>query len=347
MNFKTGIVGIGFMGWIHYLAYQKVDCPSLSAIVSRDAKKRSGDWRGIQGNFGPPGEQVNLDGVQAYESLDQLLADDSITLVDICLPPYAHVEAVTKSLQAGKHVLCEKPITLTAAEADKLVHIADKAGCKLLVGHVLPFMPEFDFLVSAVRDGRYGKLQSADFRRVIGPVDWNPDFYRADRVGGALVDLHVHDAHLIRLLFGMPTAVTTTGSRSGDTAKFATSVMRFEDPSRFVSVTGGVTDTPGRTFSHSYEAQFENAVVNFSAEIMTDGIHATPLKVMHRDGRVETPSLGDGDPVAAFEQEMRAVAAVLQGRREEPILEGALAADALRICEMEDRSMTTGMTITG
>ena len=54
---RVGLAGVGFMGWIHYLAYQRSDKAKLCAFSSRDDKKRVGDWRGIKGNFGPPGEQ--------------------------------------------------------------------------------------------------------------------------------------------------------------------------------------------------------------------------------------------------------------------------------------------------
>src|SRR6188474_711731 len=84
----VGIAGIGFMGWIHWLAYKQVDGMNVKAICTRDPQKRSGDWRGIQGNFGPPGEQVNLSGVRAYSEFDELLHDASIDLIDICLPPH-------------------------------------------------------------------------------------------------------------------------------------------------------------------------------------------------------------------------------------------------------------------
>src|SRR5262245_9921001 len=107
---NVGIAGIGFMGWIHWLAYKQVDGMIVKAICTRDSQKRSGDWRGIRGNFGPPGEQVNLTGVPAYAELDELLADDDIDLVDICLPPHLHVEAACRTLKAGKHVFCEKPM---------------------------------------------------------------------------------------------------------------------------------------------------------------------------------------------------------------------------------------------
>ncbi|PQO26912.1 gfo/Idh/MocA family oxidoreductase, partial [Blastopirellula marina] len=89
---RVGLVGVGFMGWIHYLAYQKVRSMKLAAVSSRDPKRLKGDWRGIKGNFGPPGEKIDLSGVAGYSSYDELLADDSIDMVDLCLPPAIHAE---------------------------------------------------------------------------------------------------------------------------------------------------------------------------------------------------------------------------------------------------------------
>jgi len=106
---RVGLVGIGFMGWIHYLSYKKTKGVKLAAVCTRNAKRRAGDWRGIQGNFGPPGEQIDLSDVSKYSDLDELLGDKSIDLVDICLPPNLHAEASIAALKAGKHVFVEKP----------------------------------------------------------------------------------------------------------------------------------------------------------------------------------------------------------------------------------------------
>ena len=61
---RVGIAGIGFMGWIHYLAYRKAPGVEVAAICTRDKKKLAGDWRGIRGNFGPPGEKVDVSGMK-------------------------------------------------------------------------------------------------------------------------------------------------------------------------------------------------------------------------------------------------------------------------------------------
>ena len=109
---RVGIVGLGFMGWIHWLAWRKVRSAQVAAICTRDQRRLTGDWRGIRGNFGPPGEQVDLSGITAYANLDDLLGDEQIDVVDITLPTYLHAETTIRALTAGKHVLCEKPMAL-------------------------------------------------------------------------------------------------------------------------------------------------------------------------------------------------------------------------------------------
>ena len=68
---KSAIVGVGFMGWIHYLAYQRSQSAELAAFCSRNADKRAGDWTSIKGNFGPPGEQISVENLRVYETLDR------------------------------------------------------------------------------------------------------------------------------------------------------------------------------------------------------------------------------------------------------------------------------------
>ena len=95
---RAGIVGVGFMGWIHYLAYQRSELAEMVAFCEVDAQKRSGDWRSIKGNFGPPGEQIDISNLNVYETLDDMLADDGIDMIDVCLPPALHPEAIRKGL---------------------------------------------------------------------------------------------------------------------------------------------------------------------------------------------------------------------------------------------------------
>ena len=258
---RVGIAGIGFMGMIHYLAWQRVKGARVTAIASRDQKKLAGDWRSIKGNFGPPGEQMDLTGIRTYTELAHLINDPAIDLIDVCLPPHRHAEVTIAALAAGRHVLCEKPIALDSRSAAKMMRAAEAAERQLLVAHVLPFMGEFATAYKLVTGGKYGRLLGGHFKRIISDPKWIPDFFDPARVGGPMIDLHIHDAHFIRLLCGMPRAVFTTGRLRDGVAELFTSQFLFDDPRLAVTATSGVIGQQGRSFTHGFEIHVERATL--------------------------------------------------------------------------------------
>jgi predicted dehydrogenase len=343
------------MGWIHYLSYRKTKGVKLAAVCTRDPKKLAGDWRGIQGNFGPPGEQVDLGGVAKYSDLDGLLGDGSIDLVDICLPPHLHAEASIAALRAGKHVFVEKPMGLTAAECDRIMKAADKAGRQVLVGHVLPLLPEYAFARQAVASGKYGKLLGGHFKRVISDPLWLKDFYDPAKVGGPLVDLHVHDAHFIRLLFGMPTAVTSQGrlrssspgTKRGEVVEYCVSQFQFPDPALVVSSASGVINQQGRPFTHGFEIHLEKATLYFDLAVLAGGkLQITPLTLLDARGRAEQPKLPAGDPMLrAFDAEIKEVVRSVASGQPSSVLGGGLARDAIVLCHKQTQAVKTGKPV--
>jgi predicted dehydrogenase len=118
---RIGLAGIGFMGMIHYLASGKLRGARVTAICSRDPKKLAGDWRGIRGNFGPPGTQMDLRRVKRYVEFEEMCADPDIDLIDICTPTHLHPHMAREALRAGKHVLVEKAIALEPKHADSML----------------------------------------------------------------------------------------------------------------------------------------------------------------------------------------------------------------------------------
>lgn len=339
---RAAILGVGFMGWIHALAYRRSETANLVGFASRDPLKRNGDWRSIQGNFGPPGEQFDVSDLIVTESLDALLADDSIDLIDVCLPPHLHVDAVTRSLNAGKHVLCEKPLALNSPDAQALTDLANQPSSigSLMVGQILPLMPEFAFLVESCQDGRFGAIETGRFQRTIGPPDWIPDFYDLTRVGGPLIDLQVHDAHLIRMLFGMPTKAHTSSHLKDGVPKRYETVLEFDANANgsqpVVAVAGGVIDSAARPFTHGYEVSFEKATVRYEFAAYSDGeSNLTPVTVLHNDGRREIPDLSGNDEIDSFVTEIDAAASVVAGDSIPHALDPQLATDAISICEMQ------------
>lgn len=336
-----GIVGIGFMGMIHYLAARKIAGGKVVALCSRDAKKLAGDWTGIRGNFGPQGTQMDLSGQAKYTDFDQLLADPDVHFVDLCVPNDEHAKLAIRALEAGKHVLVEKPIALSAADADAMIAASKAAGKLLMVAHVLPFMPEFAFAAEAVRSGRYGKLRAAHLSRVISKPDWSSGIADADRSGGPAIDLHIHDTHFIGLVCGVPNYVHSRGVTDGGAVVYLDTQYLYDDPDLTVSAVSGALSQAGRPFAHGFDIYLEKATLSFGFASLGGEGQASPLAVILPDGTVERPALGSSDPIDAFADELTvAVQSVEQGAAL-PQLSCELARQALVICQAEVESVKT------
>jgi predicted dehydrogenase len=343
---RVGIAGLGFMGMIHYLAYQKLKGVKVAAMCETDRTRLAGDWRTIKGNFGPAGTMMDLSGIARYEKLDDMLADGKLDMVDICLPPAAHAPVAIAALKAGKHVFCEKPIALTSPDAKKMVATAAARGKQLMIGHVLPFFPEYNFAYRAVRGGKYGKLLGGHFKRVISDPQWLKDFYDPQRIGGPMLDLHVHDAHYIRLLCGMPRAVFSGGRMRGEVAEYFISQFLFKDPRLVVSAMSGVIHQQGRGFCAGFEIHLERATLLYDFAVI-DGKPETnmPLTVLKHDGKVERPTVESADPVDAFASELAEAIKTVKSGKPSALLDGELARDAVVLCHKQTESIQKGRLV--
>jgi predicted dehydrogenase len=328
---KIGITGLGFMGMMHYLAYQRLEGVKVVAICEKLTERLNGDWTKIKGNFGPQGTMMDLSGIATYTELFEMLADPNVDLVDVCLPPSGHAAAVIAALDAGKHVLSEKPISLKIAEADAMVAAANRSGKTFMVGHVLPFFVSHGFVLDAVRSGRYGKLLGGHFNRVISDPTWIANFYDMETCGGPLLDLHIHDAHFIRLLFGMPKSVQSVGRLRNDVPEYFSTQFLFDDPTLVVTSISGAIGQQGRPFMHGYEVHFEKAT------LLYESFYGTPPTVLTADGKVEKPELPGLDDVQVFAHELKEVTDAVKSGKASPTLDGVLARDALSLAlkEME------------
>jgi predicted dehydrogenase len=340
---RIGIVGVGFMGMIHYLAYERLRGAKVRAICEQDPIRLSGDWRTIKGNFGPAGEIMDLSGVARYAEIDALLADPEIDLVDICLPTAAHAPSAIKALAAGKHVLCEKPIALKPADGAAMVSEAEKAGRMLMIGHVLPFYHEYRFAFDAMTSGKYGCVKGGHFKRIISDPAWLPRFYDPAVIGGPMLDLHVHDAHFIRLTCGMPRSVQCAGTMRGEVVERFHAQFRFDDPELIVTAASGVIAQQGRAFTHGYEIYLEKATILYDfAVIGGEPNLAMPVTMLTDDGQVVRPELAGGDAITPFEYELTEVVRAVQSGAPSPLLAGALARDAVVMCQKETEAVVSG-----
>src|SRR5262245_33513239 len=337
MTIRIGIAGIGFMGRIHFLAGQRLRGAQVAAVCSRDAKKLAGDWSTTRGNFGPEPGQVDLSSVKRCATLDELLSDRDIDLVDVCNPTVNHEATAIAALKAGKHVLVEKAIALTPDGADRMLAAAKAASKLLMVAHVLPFFPEFDFVYKAVRDGRYGKLLGGHFKRVISKPDWSAEIGDAAATGGPAVDLHIHDTHFIGLLAGVPKQVFSIGLQDGAAVSYLTTQYLYGSGGPALTCSSGAVAMKARPFVHGFELYFERAT------LVHEG--AMPLTVLHADGNSEAPKFASTDPVDAFASELQTAVDGVVAVKAPDVLSGQLARDALLMCLRECDSVRTGKPV--
>jgi D-xylose 1-dehydrogenase (NADP+, D-xylono-1,5-lactone-forming) len=144
---------------------------------------------------------------RAYASYEDLLADPEIEAVYISLPNTLHVEWSIKALEAGKHVLCEKPFTRHPEEADEAFDVAEREGRLLSEAFMYRHNPQTATLVELVRDGAIGELRLIRSAFSYGLYDEENIRLRTDVEGGALMDVGCYNVSGSRLLGGEPERV--------------------------------------------------------------------------------------------------------------------------------------------
>lgn len=218
---KLGVamIGYGFMGAAHSQGWRVAPRffdlpvePEMSVIVGRDAAR----VEAAREKFG---------WTSASTDWHDVLTRDDIHVVDICTPGDSHVEIAIAALEAGKHVLCEKPLANTVEEAEAMTAAAQKAaarGVRAMVGFSYRRVPAIAFARQLIADGRLGDIRQVRAQYLQdwlvdaeGPMTWRLD---KDRAGsGSLGDIGAHAIDMVQYLTG-----TTLDSVSGTMHTFVT-----------------------------------------------------------------------------------------------------------------------------
>jgi len=264
-NVNIGIVGLGFMAVMHIRAYRQVKGANIAAICNPSGNRLNGDFSDVFGNL-DSGDPVKLDmsQIKAYQDFNELLADESIDVIDICSPTLTHVELTKTALAAGKHVLCEKPLARTLDDAREIADAAANAKGLFMTAMCLRFWPQWAWLKEAVDGGRYGKVLGAHFQRIAEPPAWGQGAYFDGAVsGGGLFDLHVHDTDFVQHVFGKPKSVYSTGFSKVSGAIDHVLTQYEVGCGAKVSAEGSWAMTPGWGFNMSYRCIFERATADY------------------------------------------------------------------------------------
>jgi predicted dehydrogenase len=261
---RIAVLGLGFMGSTHLKALAGIPRAELAAVASDDERQLSGDLTGVQGNLGGPGERMDFSGIAVYRDWREAVLDPRAEAVDICLPTRLHAPAAIAALEAGKHVLVEKPMALDAASADAMLDAARRSGRVLMVAQVLRFFPAYRAMADAVRSGRLGAVRAAAFRRRCAAPSWSPWLLDAAASGGGVLDLLVHDIDMCIHLFGPPEAVSATGY--ADLARgidWIAAHLYYDGPA--VAVTGGWHPSGAYPFSMEYSLVADGGAIEYNS----------------------------------------------------------------------------------
>ena len=256
---KVGLYGFGGIARAHKMAYDqcvKEAVPIELVAVCDISEERLKICKNLSEH------------IHTYQSLEAMLDNETLDIVDICLPTYMHKDAIKQLLKDGYHVLCEKPMALTSSDCIDILEVAATSKGKLMIGQCLRFAPEYEYLKELVSNNQYGKVISAYFQRYSGPPlwGWQNWFLDVHKSGGCLMDQHIHDVDIIRFLFGDPLGVNCYST--GDKCQYDSVMTRFVyDDEKLVFALSDWGLREGVGFRQEYRVNFERATV-----ILQDGI---------------------------------------------------------------------------
>lgn len=248
------------MGATHLGAFWKMEGVTVAAVCTENPAALTGDLSKTGGNLGRQGGVYDFSGVTKYRRWEDLVKDQTIDAVDICLPTDLHEPVTMAALAAGKHVLCEKPMALTADDCARMIDESEKQRRVLMIGQVLRFWPAYQYLQQFGKGNEFGALRAATFVRQCGVPTWSRWLPVDARSGGALLDLLVHDIDQALLLCGMPERVAA--KKLGDLDGVSATLIYPGGPE--VRIQGGwfAPETP---FSMSFQARTERAELELTA----------------------------------------------------------------------------------
>lgn len=335
---RVGIIGLGFMGKMHFRCYRALAGVKVVAICDTD-KAKFRDTGGTAGNIQGAEAPLDFTGVGLYDNFNRMLAEANLDILSVTLPTYLHKKYAVKALKAGVNVLCEKPLAMTVADGEKIAAAAKESGRLLQVGHCIRFWPEYAKTKEIIDSGKYGRVLAATFQRLSLTPTWSWDNWLMDpaKSGSAALDLHIHDSDYVQYVFGMPKAVFSRAA-GGPAGQFDHIVTQYlYDNDCVVTAEGGWAMTPGFGFEMSFNVVLERATISY------DCTRQAAFKVAPTRGEAFTPKIASGD---GYSNEIAHFVKAVRGKSVPAIITPAQSVDSLRLVLAEKRSAASGRKVT-
>lgn len=321
---RIGLIGAGNMARTHAEGWVAAgeDVVGIHAPQSR----RAAD---LAGNFG----------AKAIEELDAFL--ESVDVVDICTPTNTHLDYIEAAATQIRHVVCEKPLALTAPQALQAAEACQRAGVWLLVGHVVRFFPEYVSARHLVQQGAVGQPAVVRLNRLSYQPGGDQEWFRdRSKSGGLVFDLMIHDFDYARWVCGEVTTVFAKSVRTGhpDAPDHVLAILQHE--SETISHVQGSWALPPPTFRTSFEIAGSDGLITFDSELQA------PVRYLSSVTEVaDVPAPKSLLAESPWTTELGHFAEVLAGKAEPQVRpEDAIA--AVQIAEAAVRSIASGGPVT-
>ena len=323
---RVGVVGCGYWGSKHIRVLS--DLPQVSAVVIIDGRPE------IRASVG-------ADHPRAHQRPDLTSAIDDVDAIVVATPPESHFDVAAQAIEAGKHVLVEKPLTTNTVDALRLVKMAGTAGVTLAAGHTFAYNDAVWKLAEIIQLGTLGRLHYLDAARL------SLGLYRHDV--NVLWDLAAHDIAIATLMMGMaPETVSAWGDRhtAGFREDVASLRMRFERHDVTATVRSSWLDPEKvrRTTAVGSEkmAIYDDANPDARIQVLDRGRRpqvglgtTDPMEVNYRDAAVTVPEISFREPLHV--QAVDFIRCCLTGAR--PVADGVAGLAVVAVLEASDLSL--------
>jgi len=292
-------VGFAIVGLGKYATEQIMpnfrDCEHarLAALVSGSPDKA----RKLAAEYGLAEQNI-----YSYDNFDAIKDNPEVDVVYIILPNGLHAEYTVRAAEAGKHVLCEKPMATTVADCERMIAACQKANRQLMIAYRAQYEPFNRSAIERIRQGELGQVRAitADHGRPVKPSENKPDVWRVDKKlagGGSLMDIGIYSLNAARYLTGEePIEITAMESSDKNDPRFKEVEDNIHFTLRFPS---GILASC--TSSYSYESVKRGRVFGDKAWLDLDPLSdydTHTLKTGDATGEQE-PKIKEGNQFAA------------------------------------------------
>ncbi|HEX8447446.1 MAG TPA: Gfo/Idh/MocA family oxidoreductase [Sphingomonas sp.] len=277
----------------------------------------------------------------SYATFDRIRDNPSIDIVYIVLPNSMHAEYSIRAAQAGKHVLCEKPMAVSVAECEAMIAASRKANRKLMIGYRSRFEPYNQLAIQLARGGHVGptRIITAEHGFNAQPGQWRLD--RAMSGGGSLMDIGIYSLNAVRYLSGEePVSVTAVESTDRRDPRFRTVEDRIDFMLRFPS---GIVANCVSSYSSNHNAYRVNGTDGFIA--MEPATPYEGQRMMIRKDGVTAPRVLPKPPKTQFVGQLDHLAICVM-TDQQPIVAGEEGLADLHVMEAIYRSAREGRAVT-